>query len=325
MEKKDICKTGVTVFTPPPSTSYRYVIDLKDNKLKIWMEDCSSKKQCSETNVNMSAFVRRCKGDMLKEDYVTSANTIPNASPADYVKCFYDCFDCNLNTSCPVQRTLTKLMGDKVNLELTLTIPFLRSTWVAKYSFELDPVEMDRINVMKSTIRDQYDELQRLRSELYAVKAVPFIKLAADCMDQNKQFRWNKVDCAEFVVDNENGVIKARTQGVYSIRGVINCAPSNYSQYILSQCPRHRVTGRRRSNLQIGGVNFNLRDSHESIMILKNGECIQRSYCGYTAGKCVSTPLDCVALVKEGDALTITCDCDSVSMSYLSIVAIVRN
>ncbi|RMX63657.1 hypothetical protein DD238_008031 [Peronospora effusa] len=73
MEKKDICKTGVTVFTPPPSTSYRYVIDLKDNKLKIWMEDCSSKKQW-------------CKGDMLKEDYVTSANTIPNASPADYVK-----------------------------------------------------------------------------------------------------------------------------------------------------------------------------------------------------------------------------------------------
>ncbi|CAI5703761.1 unnamed protein product [Peronospora effusa] len=317
MEKKDICKTGVTVFTPPPSTSYRYVIDLKDNKLKIWMEDCSSKKQW-------------CKGDMLKEDYVTSANTIPNASPADYVKCFYDCFDCNLNTSCPVQRTLTKLMGDKVNLELTLTIPFLRSTWVAKYSFELDPVEMDRINVMESTIRDQYDELQRLRSELYAVKAVPFIKLAADCMDQNKQFRWNKVDCAEFVVDNENGVIKARTQGVYSIRGVINCAPSNYSQYILSQCPRHpsnRPKAIKSTDWwgQLCICDKNLRDSHESIMILKNGECIQRSYCGYTAGKCVSTPLDCVALVKEGDALTITCDCDSVSMSYLSIVAIVRN
>ena len=90
----DLRKSGLTVFTPPPCTNYRYVIDLKNSKMSIWMENCSNKKQwycdvcvCDAwPKLHPFALVRRCKSDILPRDYVTSANTIPNASPVDYVK-----------------------------------------------------------------------------------------------------------------------------------------------------------------------------------------------------------------------------------------------
>jgi len=36
---------GTTFFAPTPSPTYRYSMTLKSGKLRIWLEDCESKKQ----------------------------------------------------------------------------------------------------------------------------------------------------------------------------------------------------------------------------------------------------------------------------------------
>ncbi|KAL3661120.1 hypothetical protein V7S43_013729 [Phytophthora oleae] len=72
---RDFETEGVTTFQSPPTTLYRYVLLLKDEKLSIWIEDKSSKKQW-------------CKIDMVKGDFVASANLIIDASALDYIKCF---------------------------------------------------------------------------------------------------------------------------------------------------------------------------------------------------------------------------------------------
>ncbi|KAG7383431.1 hypothetical protein PHYPSEUDO_003671 [Phytophthora pseudosyringae] len=278
-KQEDIKKEGITWFAPSLAPKYRYVIELKSNKMSIGIEDCLSKKQWN-------------KGDMEKADYVTPANTIPDAAPVDYVKCFYDALDCNLTDISPVQRTLMRLEGEVMRLELTMNIRFLRSAWVAKYSFDLDPVSLGQIDVLESKVRDQHDELEHLRRELKAVRPTLFVTLEAYQKDGKGRLCWNKVQCDEFVVDSHDGVVKARCEGVYRIGGVINSAPRTYNQ---------------------------------TVKLLKNGVSIQCSYCAYVGNNhCVSTPLDCITLLKEGDEISVTTSCDTVTTSHLSIVSVVN-
>ncbi|EGZ06200.1 hypothetical protein PHYSODRAFT_445826, partial [Phytophthora sojae] len=118
--QRDIAVEGDTAFAPPPAASYRYVIELKSSKLSIWLEDRTSKKQWYA-------------GDMAKSDYVSTANAIPDATVTDYLKCFQDTLDSDLDGSSDVQRKLYPLTGGGLRLELIVTIRVLRSTWLAKY------------------------------------------------------------------------------------------------------------------------------------------------------------------------------------------------
>ncbi|KAG2775753.1 hypothetical protein Pcac1_g13628 [Phytophthora cactorum] len=146
---QDIEVEGVTTFVPPPATSYRYIIEAKNSKMSIWMEDQSSKKQWF-------------KDGMVKDDYVSTANAIPDASAADYVECFRDTLDSDLVDSSDAMRKLYALKGGALRLELAVTIRVLRSTWVAKYVFDLDSVSVERIDVLESKLRDQQHELEKL-------------------------------------------------------------------------------------------------------------------------------------------------------------------
>ncbi|KAG4053101.1 hypothetical protein PC123_g11757 [Phytophthora cactorum] len=66
--------------------------------MSIWMEDQSSKKQWF-------------KDGMVKDDYVSTANAIPDASAADYVECFRDTLDSDLVDSSDAMR---KLLDGKI-------------------------------------------------------------------------------------------------------------------------------------------------------------------------------------------------------------------
>uniref|UniRef100_A0AAV1TBP8 Uncharacterized protein n=1 Tax=Peronospora matthiolae TaxID=2874970 RepID=A0AAV1TBP8_9STRA len=144
---------GITAFSTSPATSYRYILRLKDDKLSIWMEDRTSKKQWS-------------KSGMIKEDYVTSANTIADASAIDYLSLFQDTLESNLDKSGYVQRTLEVLSGGACQLVVSVTVRILRSVRVAKYTFVLEPVSVERIDVLESKMRDQQEELVRLQNNL---------------------------------------------------------------------------------------------------------------------------------------------------------------
>ncbi|EGZ06149.1 hypothetical protein PHYSODRAFT_531862, partial [Phytophthora sojae] len=240
----------------------------------------------------------RSTKDMTPSDYVTSANTIPGASLTDYFQCLSDSLECEISDSSPVQRRLKPLNGGGFRLELVMTLQFLRSTWVVKYAFDLEPVPLERIDVVESNLRDQQDALERIRGELSAAQTPPFLRLEASRTRQystlsclESRLCWNKAHCAEFAVNGEDGVIKILRQGVYRIGGVVNCAPTSYGK---------------------------------TVMLLKNGVCIQQNYCAYMGSNhYVSTSLDAIVLLEEGDMLTITCGTKTVTTSYCSIVGIV--
>ncbi|ETN10586.1 hypothetical protein PPTG_10694 [Phytophthora nicotianae INRA-310] len=64
---------GTTIFAPSPSPTYRYSLSLKNGKLRVWLEDCESKKQW-------------CTTELDTQDYVDSTNVIPDATASDYVE-----------------------------------------------------------------------------------------------------------------------------------------------------------------------------------------------------------------------------------------------
>ncbi|KAL3661119.1 hypothetical protein V7S43_013728 [Phytophthora oleae] len=87
----DVETAGMTTFQSPPSSSYRYILQLNGDKLSFWVEDRTSKKQWR-------------KGDLVRDNYVTSANMIADASALDYLKCFKEALDCELDKSRDIQR-----------------------------------------------------------------------------------------------------------------------------------------------------------------------------------------------------------------------------
>ncbi|KAG1704907.1 hypothetical protein DVH05_004935 [Phytophthora capsici] len=49
-----------------------------------------------------------------------------------------------------------------LRLELVMSIRFIRSSWDAKYVFDLGPVSVERIDILESKLRDYRDELEKL-------------------------------------------------------------------------------------------------------------------------------------------------------------------
>ncbi|KAL3661114.1 hypothetical protein V7S43_013723 [Phytophthora oleae] len=206
---------GVTTFHPPHSTSYRYMLQLQDDKLSSWIEDKISKKQWS-------------KGGMAKDGYITPANSITDASALDYAKFFQDALDRGPNKCGDVQRTVEILQDGALRLSFAVQFSFLRSMRVAKYTFELIPVSVERIDVLESKLRDQQEELERLRKEVSAGHALPFARLETSTKNANtRKLLWKAVESDFFHV--VEGEVSIRQPGVYSVAAVMNNSPQSYS------------------------------------------------------------------------------------------------
>uniref|UniRef100_A0AAV1T8T6 Uncharacterized protein n=1 Tax=Peronospora matthiolae TaxID=2874970 RepID=A0AAV1T8T6_9STRA len=195
---------GITAFSTSPATSYRYILRLKDDKLSIWMEDRTSKKQWSKSGVT-------------KEDYVTSANAISDASAIDYLKLFQDALDGEPDESSDAQCTLEMLSGDACQLVVSVKFRILRSVRVVKYTFVLEPVSVERIDVLESKMRDQQEELKRLQKQ-----SITHVHLEASTKNgTTSKLQWSDPDSDDFFVDQETGEISIRQPGAYSITVVV--------------------------------------------------------------------------------------------------------
>ncbi|KAL4146641.1 hypothetical protein PRNP1_012505 [Phytophthora ramorum] len=289
---QDIVAEGVTAFASPPTTSYRYVIELKSDEMSIWMEDRVTKKQWCDPVLLVNGkddsdpndlFVSRYKGDMAKDYYVSPANAIPDASATDYVQCFRDSLNSDLDDASDVQRKLIPLKGGALRLVLAVTIRVLRSNWVAKYTFDLDPVSVERIDVLESKLRDVQDELEKLRGG----QAPPYVKLTATKKHGSAIVCWSSVKSDEVVSTGLDGVVKVLYEGVYSIGATVTTTTSGYNQ---------------------------------SVQLLNNGKTIQAACPPYAQGYNSSTRLCAIERLEKKDVLTVSSLCGLADTSYLSIV-----
>ncbi|KAG6952802.1 hypothetical protein JG688_00013133 [Phytophthora aleatoria] len=190
---------GITFFPERPGVSYRYSIELKNSRMSIWMEDRKNKTQWY-------------RGGVPKADVISSGNEIPNASATDYAKVKLKIFD-----------------DGTIRLDLAIEIDFLRTSWVAKFAFELNPVSVEQIDVLESKLRDQQDALERLEKEVKLLRADQepiFIQLKASRKHETtSNLCWDKQESVSFIVNKGSGEIKITRSGVYSIHGTLICYP----------------------------------------------------------------------------------------------------
>ncbi|CAI5727939.1 unnamed protein product [Hyaloperonospora brassicae] len=262
---------GVTTFSTSPATSYRYVLQLKSDKLSIWMEDRTSKKQWS-------------KSGMTKADYLTSDNTISDASAIDYVKFFQDALEGDLDESGDVQRTFDVLSGDAPKLVISVKVRILRSVRVAKYAFVLDAVAVERIDVLESKLRDQQEELDRLRKQI----GDGHMQLEASATDLNTyKMLWSDTDSDSFSVNQRTGDVSFRRPGVYSITATVNLIADAYG------------------------------NSSVSVSVMKNQACIYSST-GSNYGMFVTAST--ISRFSADDVLAVTLPSCNCGTSYLYVV-----
>ncbi|KAF1785031.1 hypothetical protein GQ600_8178 [Phytophthora cactorum] len=199
----DIIKVAGTTGS---SAAYDYILQLKNEKLSVWIEDCATKEKWY-------------KGDMGQDQFVTSTNAIGGLTPAGYIKFFHALLQ---SKSSDVQRKLTVREGGALQLELLANIRFQKSTWTMAYTFDLDPVSAERIEELESKLRDQQnevtrmsrvesklqEELTRLKTELEAAQVVSFIQLEATGANGLSWLCWEGTESDDFKVTGANSVVK---------------------------------------------------------------------------------------------------------------------
>ncbi|KAG7390186.1 hypothetical protein PHYPSEUDO_008640 [Phytophthora pseudosyringae] len=65
-----------------------------------------------------------------------------------------------------IRRKLTLLENNVLQLELAVKVRVLDSAWAAKYLFRLNPLALERVDILKAKLRDLEDELAETRKSL---------------------------------------------------------------------------------------------------------------------------------------------------------------
>lgn len=62
------------------------------------------------------------------------------------------------------QRKLSTLKGGKLQLDMSIKLRLLQSARDVKYIFKLEPVAVERIDILESKLKDQQEQLEKLRA-----------------------------------------------------------------------------------------------------------------------------------------------------------------
>lgn len=141
---------GTTIFAADERV-FRYSLTLKSNKLRVWLEDFVSKEQWCTTNLNL-------------HDYVELANAIPEATATDYVECFHELLESPHDVN-NIPSSFKRVADDAFELRMGLKVQVLNKFRLATYSFKLEPIPVEKIDVLQSKLRDLQEEIQILRVE----------------------------------------------------------------------------------------------------------------------------------------------------------------
>ncbi|EGZ06255.1 hypothetical protein PHYSODRAFT_341537 [Phytophthora sojae] len=143
---------GTTVFSAPSTHIYRYALYFDNGKLRITLEDSDSKKQW-------------CTKELDLEDFVDASNSILDARPTDYVECFHELLSSSLEGVKTPPRALRKVKNDHLLLEFYVKVKALLKSRVVTYTFTLEPVSVERIDVLEAKLSDLQQEVKLLRAE----------------------------------------------------------------------------------------------------------------------------------------------------------------
>ncbi|KAG3013941.1 hypothetical protein PC121_g13725 [Phytophthora cactorum] len=138
-----------TAYAPPPAPTYRFVLTSIAEKVKITLEDLKNKKQWYEWE----------SPALANNKYTTKQ--IDLTTEDDDVKHWESALDPG-----KIRRKLIPLKADAFQLELAVKIRIFQSAWTAKYLFKLEPVTLDRIDILEAKLHDVEEELEQTKTDL---------------------------------------------------------------------------------------------------------------------------------------------------------------
>jgi hypothetical protein len=196
--------------------------------------------------------------------------------------------------------TFQRHKGDVSRLEVTVTIQVLRQSRVATYAFDMEPISLERVDVLESKMRDMQEEIESLREEKVAATQAKvigdraFSELKAQMKllqtqdhSESKQFlATTKV--REWIAwgTHASGSVRMANPGTYQVTAVVN----------------HKATA--------------------SIHLFNDSRCIQTASNGNAEGTPSSTCLAGVTQVEKNGNISMTCSAVLTGTSYLTLIRI---
>ncbi|GMF48128.1 unnamed protein product [Phytophthora fragariaefolia] len=238
---------------------------------------------------------------MAKEDYVTAANIFVDATAKDYVSLFQQALDCTLDKTEESQRKLVAITSGKLQLEMNIKLRLLQSTRNVNYAFQLEPISVARIDILESNLKDQQEELERLRGDggntgtiyLYAESEVW----------ASSALQWKPVNSDHFVLSKDKTSISVLRPGVYAFGVLVNHLPDE---------------------VHTGG-SISLRKSNKLLQCAGTGSaCYQSNYGSKYCSHATSTSLMCIAQVETNELISVVCTGTSPRVGAVSYLTVVR-
>jgi len=212
--------------------------------------------------------------------------------------------------------TFQRHKGDVFRLQVMVKIQVLKHSRVATYAFGMEPISLERVDVLESKMRDMQEEINGLFEEKSKIVAThddahAEVMDILDARDEELSVLKQQVktlleshDCAESTQLQAtakvgewiawgrlaNGVLRVTNPGMYQVTAIVN----------------HRGTS-----------------ATASIQLFRGSECIQTANCGETDGSYHSTCLACVTRVpKQNYEFAVKCTADLTGTSYLTFLRI---
>jgi hypothetical protein len=198
-----------------------------------------------------------------------------------------------------IPRTFQRTKGDALRLEIAMKFDVLARTRVATYSFELEPISVERIDVLESRGRDLRDEVKVLKASGNAA--------VAELQEAAEKHQLQLVDLQGTIKDLESLTIQANA--TRKIAGNIICwsagEHSNGRDGIIRNLPSgtYKVTV---------VVNYAASDYGRTLQLKNMDRVIQLVYCTYINRHYTSGVLARTVRVVEGDQLSVVCTADKV-------------
>ncbi|RLN48523.1 hypothetical protein BBJ29_007904 [Phytophthora kernoviae] len=294
-----------------------------------------------------------CATELSLEHYANLSNSIPDATATDYAECFSEVLNSSHDDVNNIPSTFKHHKNDVFQLEIPVKIQVLRQSRVAKYSFSLEPISVERTDVLESKMRDLQDEVDALRAEGEEATtkhntSLQEIGEVVRSLQQDLSDRGLIIDELRAVVnnvlqnmDNRGALISKLQDEVKALRVVNNSAAVVQAKATtkLNDVIRWEPTGLG-FGLSVTGVdavllvvtpgtyhatvvvNHQASDFNSVVQLKKGNECIQTAYCGFEQGHGGSTSLSCITQVKKGDQLAVLSNASLTSTSYLTLVRI---
>ncbi|KAE9031968.1 hypothetical protein PR001_g10828 [Phytophthora rubi] len=251
-----------------------------------------------------------CTTQLSLEDYVNSTNAIPNATALDYVTLLEGAKD-DLDH---IRTTFQRHKGEVFQLEVSVKLQVLKQSRVATYCIEMEPISLERIDVLESKMRDLQDEVEVIANHSRGLQDLEVsVKLLQDDVDaREKEFAELKKQFMTLGTSQDTTtLVQVQVQATTKVADWI-CWNNNADDIIRTILPGlYHVTA---------VVNYKSKSTNAAIQLMKGAECIQTAYCGFTDGYCSSTTLACTTRVEKNQQFAVKCPVSLTGMSFLTIV-----